>query len=561
VSLWAQPANIYKGQMGAGGVWGTTSSSCTGNVYISNGANFIGFCQPDPPPPTPRDPWDTTYVVTGDVKVEWVQGPLTGADTETITGGPFVVTITPVTVDYNVTVNPATLNYNDTVTVTATVSPSQVNGVNVPWGIDSITWAPAFGTQANPCAWNNWVTPNPGTTTCRRPFTRSGTLTVFATVQGTHTTNALTLTVTPPTLKVTGAPASIVGPQSVTFTPAVTPSTVAWTPYWYWTPDVGTAPRGIDTYCNAGEKPCTRTISASGWMKVSATIGEYALADSAHVTETPPQFKVTAVPQNFVGTQSVTFTATPTPAPAGWYVRWWVWTPDTGTSVIGCNWYDNPCTRPVSTSGSMKAMTVIGLDTLIASVHVSVVPCLTNDSILDDSRVRRKLALAWNNSNSNAAAAQRQEQWGMRVTLPGGRTVDTNFTNLPGATPCQSYDPARFRPDSIGQILLTWHTHPFAPAHQRPDSTWGQDDPAELLPNAACPEKNLLPGVTYASAPWPSYNPATGGGDRNSPWPQVIVDKVSSYWIKVPTSLTLPPERVTWRTVSRPSQCDILTYN
>jgi hypothetical protein len=206
-------------------------------------------------------------------------------------------------------------------------------------------------------------------------------------------------------------------------------------------------------------------------------------------------------------------------------------------------------------------MTVIGLDTLTASVHVSVVPCLTNDSILDDSRIRSKLSAAWNNSNVNSPADQRREQFGMRVILPNGRMVDTNFTNLPGATPCRSFDPTLFNPASIGQILLTWHTHPFQPASRRPNNTWGQDNPAELLPNAACPEAQMQPGVSYAAFPGPSWKPDSGTGDLNSIWPQVIVDKTNSYWVREPASLTLPPERVQWRTVKRSSQCDILTYN
>src|SRR5712691_3260102 len=84
VTLWAQPGNIYRGRMGAGGVHSPNSGACTGNVYISNGANFVGFCAPSDTPQTPRDPWDTMFVVNGDVNVGWVQGPMSGG-LETLT--------------------------------------------------------------------------------------------------------------------------------------------------------------------------------------------------------------------------------------------------------------------------------------------------------------------------------------------------------------------------------------------------------------------------------------------------------------------------------------------
>jgi hypothetical protein len=201
----------------------------------------------------------------------------------------------------------------------------------------------------------------------------------------------------------------------------------------------------------------------------------------------------------------------------------------------------------------MKAATTIGPYALADSVHVSVLPCLTNDSILDDSRIRRKLAQAWNNSNPNGPAAQRQEQFGMRVRLPSGQIVDTNFTNLPGATPCQAYDPALFDPRSIGDILLTWHTHPFEPAHYVAGVGWVVSSPAELLPYPTCGT-----GPSSGAAPGPSLT-ASGSGDLNQPWPQVIVDKTNTYWIAQPAANTNQVPNVRWRTVRR-NQCDILTY-
>ena len=198
------------------------------------------------------------------------------------------MTITPEPVDFEVTASRTTLNYNDTVTVTVTVSPAQVGGLNVPWTIDSTTWVPAFGTQGPPCvAWAHFDWVDPGTRTCRKPFTRSGTLTVFATVNGVKAQKALAITVTPPKLTVTASPANIAGPQAVTFTASVTPSSVTWnTTTWGWTPDSGTG--GISPgVCGWDQKTCTRTVSRSGWKKATVVVGEYTLSDSAHVRIIP----------------------------------------------------------------------------------------------------------------------------------------------------------------------------------------------------------------------------------------------------------------------------------
>ena len=463
VHVYAQPAGTDEGLMGAGGVHSPNSGACTGNVYISNGANFIGFCAPQDGPQPPRDPWDTTYVVTGDVNVGWVQGPMTGG-TETFTGGPFVVTITPVSVDYNVTASPTTLNYNDTVTVSATVSPSGVNGVNVPWSIDSTTWAPAFGTQASPCAYGNWVTVDASTRTCRKPFTRSGTLTVFATVDGTKQQNAFSVTVTPPQLNVSANPTTTQGPDSVTFTATVTPSTISFSlSSWTWTADTGGVNVGISPYCQYYQKTCKTLISRSGSMKAMATIGEYALSDSVHVTDPPPAFKVTASPRSITSGQSVAFTATVTPAPPnGWHLSSWTWRNDAGGSTgisAGCGWNENPCTRTVSTSGWMIAITVIGGETLKDSAHVSVVPCLTGKDGLDESQIRQDLL-------QNFQYSQNSQAEGHLLVLydPSTGQYSTSIIDLgAGSSVCRSFwerpDPGAF-PGK--QIVAIAHAHIFS---------------------------------------------------------------------------------------------------
>src|SRR5262249_33269387 len=81
-------------------------------------------------------------------------------------------------------------------------------------------------------------------------------------------------------------PRYMVGPQAVTFTATLTPSVDFALSGWTWTPLLGTggvAPNG----CTPSEKTCTRTISKSGCMKATTTVGTYQLADSVDVNVLP----------------------------------------------------------------------------------------------------------------------------------------------------------------------------------------------------------------------------------------------------------------------------------
>src|SRR5206468_12421152 len=84
-------------------------------------------------------------------------------------------------------------------------------------------------------------------------------------------------------------PAAIPGPQSVTFTATLTPLGVTWNvASWLFRPDTGAINSGISpSPCQWTDNPCTRTISKAGWMKATATVGEYPLADSVYVRIIP----------------------------------------------------------------------------------------------------------------------------------------------------------------------------------------------------------------------------------------------------------------------------------
>ena len=88
--------------------------------------------------------------------------------------------------------------------------------------------------------------------------------------------------VVPPQLKVTASPQSVADSGQITFVATVTPSTNWSISSWQWVPDTGSG--GISpNNCQVSEKTCTRAVSTSGWMKVTATVGQYTLSDSTHV--------------------------------------------------------------------------------------------------------------------------------------------------------------------------------------------------------------------------------------------------------------------------------------
>ena len=346
------------------------------------------------------------------------------------------VTIERVEATLNVAVSPPdSVNYGDSVTVTASISPGgPLDGREIPWTIDSTRWVPAFGTQWAPCSWNAFVPNNSGPMRiCRRPFTRSGTLTVFATVNGTAQSKSVQVFVRPPKLKVTATPSTVLQNAPVTFTITMTPSpTQWWAPTWSWRPDVGTG--GLSADCQWNHNPCTRNVSKSGWMKATAVYDGYSLVDSARVV---------------------------------------------------------------------------------------VSNCITNDSILDDARIRDQLRNMWNAMNTTGPPQNRLERYGYRYYDSASQTIrDTTFQPLSGATPCQTWGNG-VAPPVLGPRSVIWHGHGFRPytgtAH------------TDTLPSNCPPDPNNppAPGDWRYQAPGPSQNDidhATNAGAK-----YIVIDKSNVY--------------------------------
>jgi len=417
------------------------------------------------------------------------------------------VTIERVTAELNVTATPTTVNYLDTVTVTVSISPAQAGGFNVPWTIDSVRWvADSFGTQVSPCTWNLFV-PNTGdapSRTCRRPFSRSGTLTVSATVSGDLKQKAVRIEVTPPQLKVTASPASIPSAQSVTFTASVTPSWVTWSlsgSGWTWRPDSGTG--GISpSNCWWYEKTCTRTIAKSGWMKATATVGEYALKDSARVLlGTPPRLQLAADKQAITAGETVTFTTSAGGEP--YTISSWVYRVDSTSQSVACG-TALQCVTPLTTTGTMWVFGAVldRPDSASAAVEVAGVAC--DDIVLtiigeyetfqvnlqptcpDFSDHGGTAHFSWSELNGGFEDGNPHEPWGMvRAALTTGLEATRTNYNRGGIRLSSGYRCPHGN-TAVGSTApqTSYHMHGRAADMFSSDHTWTEDE-FNLLKTAA----------------------------------------------------------------------------
>jgi len=242
------------------------------------------------------------------------------------------VTIERVIPDFTVSFSPDTANWNDTVTVSVSVSPDTLGTKEVPWTVDSTRWVPAFGSQTSPCAWNNFVPNNSGNPrVCRKPFTRSGTLTVFATVNGDPRSQAVPIAVRRPQLSLTAVPNQILAGDSVVFTASVSPTAAPWNiQSWEWTPNSGSG--GLSQACAWNNNPCRRTVSKSGTMKVRATVDSKLDSATAAVTVVVPELLLRPAEDDPTYGDTIVWTAEANPPVVNGHVidvtiSSWAWAP------------------------------------------------------------------------------------------------------------------------------------------------------------------------------------------------------------------------------------------
>ncbi|MBV6505390.1 MAG: hypothetical protein ILNGONEN_00949 [Syntrophorhabdaceae bacterium] len=287
-------------------------------------------------------------------------------------------------------------------------------------------------------------------------------------------------------------------------------------------------------------RTCQKAFKRGGTLSVWATVNGQAQFGSVTIVIPRSRVSVTAVPSALTPNNSATFTASVAPTGPPWSISSWRWQPDSGSlgqgiGGGGCGWNKNPCTKPITRSGTMTVLVSIDGVPDSASVRVNCLPCVTGDSLLDDARLRRLLSSVLAASNPNAAPDQRKERIGVRLRRPDGSIVDSLLPPLPGASPCRSWGVGQWDPgslNSVGTIVVFIHSHPFKPGPVTTDT----------LPNS-CRNPSLPANLPQAAAPGPS--PA----DAGMPGPQLIIDKDNVYYLPSGVSST-------WVTRKR-SQCDL----
>lgn len=285
--------------------------------------------------------------------------------------GTQTVTLDRVVPQFDLQAVPSRILSGDTVTVTASASPSTLGGLSIPWTIDSTRWVPAYGTQWAPCAWSDFAPQNTGSPrTCRRPFTRSGSLTVFATVNGDRVSKTVVIQVIPAKLSLTAIPNEIQSGDSVAFSASVSPATTQWNiQSWEWKPDSGTG--GISDQCGWNNNPCKRRILKTGTMKVRATVD--ARLDSATarvwVGRARPRLHLNANKTSITAGDTVFF-STSADGGAPYSITGWLYR--AGASATALCGTGLTCTTPLGASGVMWAFGVVDGEADSASVGITV---------------------------------------------------------------------------------------------------------------------------------------------------------------------------------------------
>ncbi|HET9065016.1 MAG TPA: hypothetical protein VFN22_04250 [Gemmatimonadales bacterium] len=165
---------------------------------------------------------------------------------------------------------------------------------------------------------------------------------------------------------------------------------------------------------------------------------------------------------------SQNFTATVNPSPrqlAGFDVPMrvvsWSFQPDGSSSATICT-TDTLCVNAPSGSGTLTVQAYVNGDLKTKSQYITVLSCLTGDSLLDDPNIRRALKAAWDGSNASGPQSGRVERVGGRF---GGSPfpIDTTFDALAGANACRGWGPGQWTWNSpgLGPPEVVWHTHPW----------------------------------------------------------------------------------------------------
>jgi hypothetical protein len=240
-------------------------------------------------------------------------------------------------------------------------------------------------------------------------------------------------------------------------------------PEWLWTPD-DTVKYGKPNPAPCGTaytQHCEIYITHSGTMEARAYVnGTMKDAPRMHVTLKDSVY-ATASPPYGAANYTTTFTVTSTADTAWYFDSWGKFYPDAGgemwITTCPAMWVTtrSQACGPWNVPSSGTAVFFVILHNnyrTTASTHVTVVPCPTKDSLLNDPDIRKKLdslwRLSWPDTNN---LTNRVERSAMIYKDATGKIVFEINSSYSNNTACSSTLPS---PPPGATLLRYIHTHP-----------------------------------------------------------------------------------------------------
>jgi hypothetical protein len=147
----------------------------------------------------------------------------------------------------------------------------------------------------------------------------------------------------------------------------------------------------------------------------------------------------------------------------------WVWGAAGGGTgqTVPCNAGINPCQTRVMEAGTMTVTAIVNGVQQTKSISMTVVPCPTGDSLIDDPLNRTMLTDEWNLSGPTAAIQDRRERSAAKFDSAGNIFYRLNDPD-PTMSPCSNTgEPSMHIGDTA---LLESHAHPFSKGDTLPDN-------------------------------------------------------------------------------------------
>ncbi len=254
---------------------------------------------------------------------------------------------------------------------------------------------------------------------------------------------------------------------------------------WVWTPDDTVQYGGSRGIACSGNNHCELFVDYNGTMRARAyTNGIMKEAQPMHVTVTDSVYMTVDKPYGPPG-YGASFTVHLDGA-TGMYINAWWFYADTGGFSRQLTWCGfgsygttaGPCGYNIPMSGKVVAEVFLNGSWRSPSKHVIVIPCPTDDSLLDHPETRRMLDSAWDLGRSGTD----MNQWRERAVASydsSGKRIARLLPLDTLATPCSNHIidlvPAP------GRKLMDSHLHPFAINDSLPRAC--EDSSHHLQPN------------------------------------------------------------------------------